>query len=42
MCPSMAARLGFIEESSIRVCTQDHVASLIDNTAVEIGCNIIK
>ncbi len=42
MRPSTAARLRFVEETSIRVCTQDHVASTIDDAVVGIGYNIIK
>ncbi len=38
----MAARLGFVEEASIDMSTQDHVTSLIDNAVIWVGGNIIK
>ena len=42
MCPSAAARLGFVEEASVGMSTQDHVTSLIDNAIIWIGGNIIE
>jgi hypothetical protein len=42
MCPSTAARLGFIEETSVSMCAHDHVASSIDNAIIWVGCNIIE
>ncbi len=42
MCSGAAARLGFIEEASISMFTQDHVTSVIDNAVIWVGGNIIK
>ncbi len=42
MCPSAAARLGFIEEASIGMCTQDHLTSAIDDVVIWVGGNIIE
>ncbi len=42
MCPGVAVRLGFIEEASISMCTQDHVTSMIDNAVIWVDGNIIK
>ncbi len=42
MCPSAAARLEFVEEASISMCTQDHLTSVIDDAIIWIGSNIIQ
>ncbi len=42
MCPGVAVRLGFFEEASIGICTQDHVTSAIDDAVVWVGGDIIK
>jgi hypothetical protein len=42
MCPSAAARLGFNEEASIGMCTQDHITSRIDDAVILVCGNIIK
>jgi hypothetical protein len=42
MCPGTAGRLGFIEEASIGMCTQDHLTSAIDDAIVWVGGNIIE
>ncbi len=42
MCPSMAARIGFIEKAGIIMCTKYHVASPIDNVLIWIGDNVVE
>jgi hypothetical protein len=42
MCPGAAARLGFNEEASIGMCTQDHLTSMIDDAIIRVGGNIIE
>ncbi len=42
MCPGVAARLEFIEEASISMCTQDHVTNAIDDAIIWVGGNIIE
>ncbi len=42
MSPSAAARIEFIEKPCIGMCTEYHVASLIDNDVVWISCHVVK
>ncbi len=42
MSACTAARLGFVEEASIGMSTQDHVTSLIDDAVFWVGGNIIE
>ncbi len=42
MSACTAAQLGFVEEASIGMSTQDHVTSLIDDAVIWIGGNIIE
>ena len=42
MSTSTTAGMEFIVEASIRVCTEDHVASTIDDTIVGIGSYVVK
>jgi hypothetical protein len=42
MCPSVAARIGFVKKASIGMSTKYHVASPIDNAVILIGSNVVE
>ncbi len=42
MCPGVAARLAFIEEAIIGMCTQDHLTSAIKDAIIWVGGDKIK